>query len=716
MRFLSRSAARRAALLALAGALSAGAAAGQAEGVVEPAPIIPLHPDDVEAAEPTEPMAIARLRDMPRQTAEPASWMAPLRAEGGGGVARLVGESAGVDLRLVLPEGPTPKVLRIVHRSSIDVLAERSMLTATVNGVRLEPLRPAAFAGFEVAMLPTDALRPGENHVRIEAAQHHRIYCGPEASFALWTDIDLASSGAALATAPQATIGGFAAALAAQMASPHPVEVRLSDDADPSVAQEALVALAAIEDDAQRSLRTRSVWSPAQSGQVFARVVATKGERDAVDVVRGGDGALVLRIVSAAGMSEPLRAALRAAMPPARAAPAPRPLTPGVQTPLSALGFPGLADAGHYIRRDVAFSLPRDWLILASEKARLILRYRFADNLPDQSILLVKINDDTIGLLPLDRGDGGAHPALEIPFAASKMRPGVNRLTFEAVIPGAPAALPCAPRDAPALEVFADTEILAPEAPPLLAPGMAAEIAALGGGDVAMASGAFEGARGRYTLAPLLALTPMEPGRAVSLTVLPGDQAEAMPEGALDIDPALLSSTLAAPAGAATVRPTANEAGPLGSFADLASSAFAMLRDAAFPGDPPLSEWLAGRRAAALLIQPDPAVPGALWLLVDGATDSQAIARAIDLGRRTGRGPEGHVAVLSPDGDWSSWTSPHAPPRLAGSVDWRNGRAVIGAYASWAPAAFTASGVGLAWISAVFAILFVIRSRGSNAK
>ncbi|AMY70304.1 cellulose synthase [Frigidibacter mobilis] len=84
------------------------------------------------------------------------------------------------------------------------------------------------------------------------------------------------------------------------------------------------------------------------------------------------------------------------------------------------------------------FRLPDDWLILASQEARFTLLYGFADDLPAGSLMLVKVNGQTVRLLPLDRNGGSVQPPLEIGFAANLLHPGANRVSFEAILPGIP--------------------------------------------------------------------------------------------------------------------------------------------------------------------------------------------------------------------------------------------------------------------------------------
>ncbi|WP_180267223.1 hypothetical protein, partial [Salmonella enterica] len=62
---------------------------------------------------------------------------------------------------------------------------------APVNVVALD-----SFSGFEQVDVPVQGLKSGENRIGISLRQTHRIFCGPDASFGVWTEIDLTRSGA----------------------------------------------------------------------------------------------------------------------------------------------------------------------------------------------------------------------------------------------------------------------------------------------------------------------------------------------------------------------------------------------------------------------------------------------------------------------------------------------------------------------------------------
>jgi hypothetical protein len=110
-------------------------------------------------------------------------------------IHRLSGEYDEIAVDLDVPLSGAMDDLIITYRNSIDVLAESSTITVLRDGVEIAAWQPNAPDGFQTMTLPANTLTLGLNRIVIRAEQSHRIFCGPEASFAIWTDINLARSG-----------------------------------------------------------------------------------------------------------------------------------------------------------------------------------------------------------------------------------------------------------------------------------------------------------------------------------------------------------------------------------------------------------------------------------------------------------------------------------------------------------------------------------------
>jgi len=689
-------------------------------------------------AAPFDPAALlefAARTPVARAAEEPALRMMPLVGPEAGSILRMTGEEDSRTLRRFLPEGADPATgLQIALRNSIHVLPERSSLRISVNGVAQEPITPAAFDVFATFTVPGTDLVPGENLIRLETALHHRIYCGPEASFALWIEVDLAASGLPLSPGvldPGA--GDLYGLLLAQAARPGGVPVRAAPGAGAEAVRQIAVEVARRLGRTDGAVSIGGVWDPAAALPDLARVVVLTGVSPGADLVVGGDGAAVLRIVLEEGGMDNAAAAVAALIPDRPTAEPASPsaatqvaqVAPGALVPLTRLGLPDTSSRGHYIRHDVSFGLPPDWLVLGPQAARLTLLYGFGEGLAPGSLLLVKVNGTTIRLLPLDRNGGAVQPALDVGFKASLMRPGVNRLTFEAIIPGDPPDLPCPPRDTAMLTLLGASTLAVPESPRMRFPGMENVLPGLDGGGVVGGADAASAGLDAAALMPLtLALRP-DPGLAAMptvLRVLTSPEAGliriddlAVPRGALEemVRPRPTEAETAAAATDPTLRPP--EDTPLIDMSWLYDGLWA-IRDGvlgfARPGSPPLSEWLRGKTGRLVLIQPDGALPDDLVLLLGPQTSVSDAANALKAARTGPGGPVGRISVLTPEGDWQSWRPATVAPTLLEPLTFGNLRFIIGTYASWSPILFASVLMGLTFLSAAVAMLFVMTTRG----
>lgn len=231
----------------------------------------------------------------------------------------------------------------------------------------------------------------------------------------------------------------------------------------------------------------------APPGTTLARVTALPEQYAMPDLPafrHGGDGAIVL--LTNSGEAEKIEALLTGALGELRYEKTLPEATPGAPQTLSDLSVGTLEGRGHYIDQSVSFRLPWDWLVLASQEARLRLDYAFAEDLPAGSLLLVKLNGETVRLLPLDdpAQAGRRLDPLPIPFAASKLQPGVNELSFEALVPGEPADAACAPRSEPVFQVFDTTRLDVPASPSMTLPRIDRTLASLDVSRISMSEAA----------------------------------------------------------------------------------------------------------------------------------------------------------------------------------------------------------------------------------
>lgn len=669
-----------------------------------------------------------RLSLVPLRVAEPRIDGSPLH--------RLGGDVDAARFILFLPTAPGAADLHISHRSGIDALPERSELSVAVNGTVIGSLRPDNFDTFgrDTLAVANGILQSGRNEVTIKARHTHRVACGPDASFALWTEIDTRVSGVPLSADSFALDPtGFLAAIAAQTAQGMPITIRREDPAASlSDAAPLISDVAAALGGAPPALLSAPYWGLATDKPELARVTALPPGEGAVAprFVRGGDGALVLLL----GRTEDLGAVssrLVEAAGPLRDQHL-RPTTPGTAQPLSALGADRLVGEGRYIHLSVDFRMPWDWVVLASQKARLDLDYRFAAGLPDGALLLVKVNGTTVRLLPLSQNGGQIQPTLPISFAARLLNPGVNRLEFEALVPGDPPNAACAPLDGPVVEISEGSQLLVPPSPRMTLASLDKSLAALTSADIVRGAGA--GSAWQPGVLPQIAAALAAPNPKTAVDGEPSTQLTvgglsdlAMIEAPLVRDNLrALEATLDGVAPFSTTdQPTAEpwdeakerdrwfglpDASGITALPGRLARAVSRL---AFGDTPDLGDWLQGRNGQAMLLQPDPTRPSDLWLVLGLDAEPNQIARVLAASHDSQNGPTGQVALYSEGTGWTSWTAPDRPLRLHEPLSWATIRHVMGNHATLAPVTFVAAIVMLTLASALvsMAILLLTRRR-----
>lgn len=674
-----------------------------------------------------------------------SNWVSPLRLTdlsilSSGQTARVSGEREVVRFDLYAGAGSAPRQLKLVTQSSINILPERSQMRVAVNGVDLGVARLDKFDGFLPTLfdLPDDVLIPGRNRVEIEFRQGHRIFCGPEASFDLWTDIDLTQSGLLV---DHSRIGlnadSFMMALAAQVASTDPVEIRGLDrigvQADAFGADlvrrfnQALVGAPVV-------FRFSDYWTAQQEQRAFARITILPAESGRVSFRIGGDGAQVMVLEVAPGSSpDALLADIAAFQPQAAAARAPL-VTPGRIVPLSDFGVQTESFSQRYAYRSYPFRLPDDWLVLTAAKARINLDYIYAHGLPRASMLLLSVNGTAIRLLPLRDEGGTLITEFPIDFEARLLHPGTNKLSFEVMVPGDPPDLPCPAADRPFLQVSDTSTLYVPYSPSMAIPDMDLAFSALTPASIRTN----ELTARAYSAADLLTLSAalsraQADTRPAVLHLISIDDLSSVPAAHHRADRRLLEDVVLAlpdvtpvlqdPALAYVDDPFARRRQGGGSMlgglrAALSNSTQAVLdgvywlRDRIFPssGDQ-LNQWLSTRRGQVVLFHLDPTRPEEIWMLRSPDADMHVIAQSFAAARVLGSGPRGQVSILGEDGGWDNWIAPDRQPILLEPWSTRNFRFAMGNFVSARPIFYTLIVLFLALLSALVALRLVISTR-----
>lgn len=723
-----------------------------------PAATIPEAEGPADSPEPAaEPPAIPVLRDRGAGSAvDGAGWLIrslPARRLPEGvlmgaslsapGIVRLTGETAEVELVLDLPPASeTPDSLQLTLRSSVNVLPEQASMQITVNDA--EPVavpldRLGDFASIEV---PTDALVAGSNRIALNLRQPHRIFCGPEASFGVWTEIDLTQTGVLVPDAAlKPDAAGFAIAARSETSGGRSILLLTDETTDPALVRRVSEQLSRVLGPGAR-VAQGSFYGLGQ--HPIASIALISSDAPRAWVRQGASRGLVLQI-------EYLDDALPDLTPFLAAFPPAPPVTeaeirPGVKTPISELGSGDVIGNTHYFRRDITFALPTDWLLMANQKARLDLSYGFARGLPSGAILLVKVNDETIRLLPLDEEGGEILPVPPVGFNANLLHPGQNTLSFEMMVPGNPPEGACPVMRADMLVVLDESSLIIPPSPSMVLPGLVTALLRLDPAGVVAPEDAVE----RDKLESEATQIAAELAPAAEVSTLVRLQVVGLGDfGLVPFEETGLSLTAVqrvlfprAPepdTAAATVTATPTPAAPTFSLTDeaeeplpveepSAASEFVSdlwenlsprsylegelraLRDSAFVGTAQsLPAWLEGRSGQALLLRPEFEQRGELWLMLGPGVSAAEVGSALNRLREDSLA-QGEAALLQADGSWQIW-NPIRPPRLLVTPDAGELRTALGNYASWSPLLFTLAMLGLALVSAVPALLYVLLSR-----
>lgn len=673
------------------------------------------------------------------------------------GVLRLTGELVSSTLRVITPTTvPSPKEIVLTLQTSVNVLNDSATMLVQVNDAAPVELPLTPRLSFTEMVVPTDALVPGENRVTLTLRQPHRIFCGPDATFAVFTEIDLKRSGIDVAAAAVgANAEGFMLAVSSVLGSGRDLRLIAPENADPRVVRHVADQMAAGLGYATNI----EVGSPYDLVERRHAVVAViPGNVTQASFRRGRDGAVVLQVEYAPDEFPDLTEIV--AQFPKVAVQASPMLALGREVPLSELGMVDTTGNTNYFLYERDFTLPTTWLLLADQKAELTLHYGFAAGLPQGSILLVKVNETTVQMLPLDREEGGKlMPLLTIPFNANLLHAGHNAVSFEMIVPGLPADEVCVPRRSAMLALKADSTLHVPPSPAMMIPGLNIQLLGLKGTSIVAPENANDKKMLDQAALRLAASygTAVRGSDNVRVSVLGLNDLSMLPLGNLDVTVRNLQSALfpTAPAPAAVAVASAAQPVSEGAGNDVTAPAEPLLTDdplltpdalearADAPGvfdrfgdwvglqfssqgvvarkvsgfiergytgsSQTFGNWLEGQTGQALLVRPDRDVRGDLYLLLGRGAEPAEIGRQLASLRDSGLG-RGEAALLQEDGTWQIW-SPVRLPLLIDDLRWDNLLVVIGNYASWSPLLFSLSLMILALISAIPALLYVLLSR-----
>ncbi len=730
-----------AAALVLGLSLVSPALAQSGTGVIA----IPFDDSGVEDLLDAPPIFEERFSDTRRRAEDPTRsapdlWVAPLRPvhvsqQQQGNLWRFTGEHHREVFSLHVADPTLSDTLRVASISTVNVLPERSAASVSVNGTHIGSFELDRFEQVAATELPIPpgVLVKGRNEVTIEILQHHRIFCGPDASWALWTEIDLSQSGivvdpAAVDPGPE----GFMMGLAAQAGLDSGLEIRGTEllDAQRSAWIGLLTQrLSSAIGGQPLGYRFTGYWSVASDTPSRARVTFIPGPANRVSFRRGADGAHVMVIEFAEGAAPDELPGLTEHMAALPQSKRPQLIDVAREVRLSEFGFRTERYAQRYAHREIAFRLPDDWLVLTAAKARLRLDYIYAEGLPPGSVLILSINGTPIRMLPLLDEANSYITRFPIDFEARLLTAGANVLSYEMLIPGDPPDMPCSSSRGAVLEINQNSTLNVPYSPSMYLADMGLAFTALGPDSLRLndlSHRAF-GELDQITLATALsrATAGYRPG-ALHLIAL--DDMGSIPQGRYSVERRLLEEVL-------LMRPTQPASGQ-GTPARAAPDPFRLVGDARgtraalsgwwdwFAGhagdflqwvsprvENRLNTWLTKQSGQAIFMQLDDSRPDHIWMMRSPDADVSTIAAAIISARTFGEGPRGQVSVLGHDGQWHNWMAPDRRPVMLDRWTFSNFRPAMGNVVSARPITYVVTLFFLALISAALALRLVIKTR-----
>ncbi|MAC78244.1 MAG: cellulose synthase catalytic subunit (UDP-forming) [Rhodobacteraceae bacterium] len=671
---------------------------------------------------------------------------------------RLTGERAAADFLLLLPPDARADTLAITLQTSAYVLPERSSVEAFVNGFSIGtmPLDQIAGAGEVRFDLPPYVPLAARNQVRLELSQTHRIHCGADATYDLWTDVFMGMSGIDL---PSGAFTGDSLAvtlprIAVALGEGQPLVL----DADGIPDATANTALAALRSAIGGPL---PVASPGRAPLDAPVLHITTGPQPRLDTAPDGLGLIASPVgdLSLVGLVQD-------------AAPGPVAVVPGKTTTLAQLGYAGAEVQSHLWRDTVRFSLPDTYFPATGGRALITLDHAHVAGLSRGSVLRLLVNGTAVRTIPLDTNDFVVEHGLKVRFDAGLLQAGINTLGFEVARPGAQTGLACPATTVLAAEIAPTSTITVPRTPAMVRPGLGPVLRHLNPGDVAawpeLTIGAsLEAESLARQVASTLPFTGATANRDNLLRVLISDHMAALDLGDFTGEAAILARLMGAgvvqpPASAPVQDPAAQQTQP-GSLFEMAKSGGVVpsAKPAAAAADAgPLDRASAGPLSAslatvvsvlppslvhgmtsmfarlandpaadlrnwlrtdidryglaedgAMMLQLDPTKPDTAYLVMGARATPASVVAAVTEARAENARLDGHVAIWRPGTGWSVWADQSRLPVLRERIRPSNIHAIIGSYFSARPQIFVLAVLAFAALAAAIAVVGLLRTR-----
>lgn len=351
---------------------------------------------------------------------------------------------------------------RVGYLSAVSVMPEASTLTLSINDEPIGQTRISAANSVRAAEfdVPPGLLKPGFNAIRIGVEQRHRVDCSLQSTYELWTQIDPTQTGLIIPRGEAAVsnlteIGGL-------MPDPQgalPMRVTLPSRTSAANIERVVRAVQLISLIGRFEQPTVDIGPLADGDFGLNLVVGLSADvlkmpgLDQIGVINGArvvvlpasNGRRTTVVITGTTEDDVNKALgqLAVAGEPKGAAPGLRAATafPGMRVDgaqrvrLRDVGVATQEFSGRFFRTGFNIIMPPDFYAADYAKAQLALDGGYAPGLTNQAEIVVNINGRNAVSYKLPKSAGDVFKQNEVPLPLGLMRPGLNRIEIEALVP-----------------------------------------------------------------------------------------------------------------------------------------------------------------------------------------------------------------------------------------------------------------------------------------
>ncbi|MFK7792660.1 MAG: cellulose biosynthesis cyclic di-GMP-binding regulatory protein BcsB [Devosiaceae bacterium] len=359
-------------------------------------------------------------------------------------VVRFSGEMAQASYQVYL--SPTalsqPLSFQLAPTSAISVMPEASWMHVSING---NPIGPVRLGTDRATTLQQRAISPhmlqaGWNTVSLSVDQRHRVDCSYPATFELWSDLQAASTGFVVETAPRVASAQAALSELAGMTLNNDgrlaLHAVLPDNADEDTAQTLADALASLA-------LTMQVEAPLVSVSHTSKADAINVQLDPAGNVAAGTFAVAAQnsgfAITLGGVTHTHWQAATMQLTDAMATYAPTQNPAGRHVlvgndrfTLADLNLPSQEFSGRHFEQRFTLELPSDFFASDVGRAEIRLAGGYRDGLAEQAELSVQVNGALAASIPLDARRGEVFSDRSVYIDLGHFRAGQNDIAIMA--------------------------------------------------------------------------------------------------------------------------------------------------------------------------------------------------------------------------------------------------------------------------------------------